>query len=125
MRKNPKIPTTLLRGKVNTNNGINITWKTGDPAVSCFAPYKEDSQGYLKGNITWDEYATRYLAKLNAIPKAAFKEAAQYIFNAGIEVTLLCYCNPRTLHCHLELLIHALVFRYPKAFRQVQVALED
>lgn len=126
MRKNPEVKTTLFRGKVDANLGINITWKLGkqkNPEVFCFAPEKKYSNAYMNGQMSWESYREKYLDKLNEIPQEVLMPAVRALFDAGEEITLLCYCSPRTKHCHLVLLIEWLVFRFPKAFEKPQCLL--
>lgn len=116
--------TTLVRTSIyRCVPGINVTWKTGDPEVSCFAPLRHVSQDFIHGLISWEVYREKYLDKLNSIPQEVLMPAVKHIYNAGDEVTLICYCPPTTKHCHLALLIDWLVFRFPKAFEKPQCQL--
>lgn len=86
--------------------GVRQTDETWDEWWKDLGPSKELHADYVGKNrepILWGEFRFRYLKEMKATePREKINQLAQY-YNAGMTITLLCYCEDEK-KCHRSLL---------------------
>lgn len=102
--------TTLHRGVLYKDKGIDITVKSSKGMARQLAPSWDMVMGYKKGTISQDQYIALYVEQLCNIPYSTWQALA-----IKPERTLLCFCKKGTF-CHTYLVIEFAVANYPDLF---------
>lgn len=83
------------------NDRLDITATGRDRIGKHFAPLYTNVSAYRHGGLSWTEYCTRYLRRMET-SKELEPEIWNYVLSRR-RVVLVCYCKPLT-NCHRYLL---------------------
>jgi len=84
---------------------FDITAKSGDKD---FAPTWDNLTSYKRGQLSMEDYAERYLNKLDELPEAAWEKIKEHK-----RVAYACYCAPGEF-CHRHIFAHEATTRLAK-----------
>lgn len=96
--------------------GLDVTRKSGVGLGLVFAPPWELVTAHKQGSMTDEDYTSRYMAQLQAIPDEKYHEAWRLaVQHFDGRLVLRCYCKDGKF-CHTYLLIEHMLERFPDLF---------
>lgn len=104
--------TTLVRGRIGKDRGVDVTAKSASGWARAFAPTWDMVVRSKRGLLSWQEYAEEYQLILDRVPWYVIST----LHALDRRVCLLCYCNADK-RCHVDILIEYLIARFPDLFK--------